>query len=372
MYFLVVVCGLILFCSGTCADRVCADETCADGSPEELDAGEDGAGTGGYSGGWLTDQHASWANAFVAQQRIYWEPCGCDDHDTSAEHVRGVLGCRNELNLEADSRIEIPSLVNGIEGFSSVALNKTFALFSLQDEVIPGLRTVMNLVTPGEQKRIAAELEQFDFALYGGKHCAEFGYNFSLYNGTCPTDFIPPLANEIGNRLVDRGLLQDPSDHVLANRYQPGEGIHPHVDDDYFYDGIASVSLLSGAVVRFSVHPTGRYFADPANEARLRELSLPDAPTCIAAYFPAGSAFVLHGEARYGWVHEIADRPVDSVPYLPAVSKSDLSVNVDGDVAIRTLHPRHLRYAVTYRRVRGDVAADQWAGTFAEDHYPLL
>ena len=41
-------------------------------------------------------------------------------------------------------------------------------------------------------------------------------------------------------------------DQLIANKYEPGEGLTPHVDLMRFQDGIAIVSLQSAAVLSFS------------------------------------------------------------------------------------------------------------------------
>ena len=41
-------------------------------------------------------------------------------------------------------------------------------------------------------------------------------------------------------------------DQMVLNRYQPGEGIRPHVDLLRFEDGMAIVSLGSAAVMTFT------------------------------------------------------------------------------------------------------------------------
>lgn len=41
-------------------------------------------------------------------------------------------------------------------------------------------------------------------------------------------------------------------DQLIANKYEPGEGLKPHVDLMRFQDGIAIISLQAAAVLRFS------------------------------------------------------------------------------------------------------------------------
>lgn len=47
-----------------------------------------------------------------------------------------------------------------------------------------------------------------------------------------------------------------PRNHILINEYLPGQGIMPHHDGDLFFPNIATISLGSHTVLRFS-EPTG-------------------------------------------------------------------------------------------------------------------
>ncbi|CAL1700012.1 unnamed protein product [Somion occarium] len=105
---------------------------------------------------------------------------------------------------------------------------------------------------------------------------------------------------------------------VIINHYLPGEGITPHVDLlDRFGDGIIGVSLGSGCVMRFR---------------KVRGTTVPDyhdraggtgdgdggdvkgaAEDVEDVYLPPGSVYVMSGEARYRWTHEIEGRKADLI-----------------------------------------------------------
>ncbi|KAG2563921.1 alkylated DNA repair protein ALKBH8 homolog isoform X1 [Panicum virgatum] len=93
-------------------------------------------------------------------------------------------------------------------------------------------------------------------------------------------------------------------DQMIANRYNPGEGICAHVDLMRFDDGIAIVSLESACVMHFSqAEPTG---------TALDTLHLKKGdgePTKIPVYLNPGSLVVMSGDARYLWKHEINRKP---------------------------------------------------------------
>jgi alkylated DNA repair dioxygenase AlkB len=101
---------------------------------------------------------------------------------------------------------------------------------------------------------------------------------------------LPAWARDLAVRLWRDGLLPSVPDQLVANGYRPGEGIFAHVDQAVFGDTIASVSLGSTCVMRFS----------KSEAERTEELLL-----------EPQSALILSGEARWAWKHEIPARTVD-------------------------------------------------------------
>ncbi|RAL54171.1 hypothetical protein DM860_004642 [Cuscuta australis] len=89
-------------------------------------------------------------------------------------------------------------------------------------------------------------------------------------------------------------------DQLIANVYQPGEGICAHIDLMKFEDGIAIVSLESSCVMHFS-------------RAESEEVCLGDnelhgsrsPSTKVPVLLTPGSMALMWGEARYIWKHEI-------------------------------------------------------------------
>ncbi|KAK0207090.1 hypothetical protein DFS33DRAFT_643283 [Desarmillaria ectypa] len=80
---------------------------------------------------------------------------------------------------------------------------------------------------------------------------------------------------------------------AIINRYDPGEGITPHVDLlKRFGDGIVGVSFGSGCVMQFASGSK-----DQAYEV----------------YLPERSIIVMSGDARYKWSHGIGKKTVDYV-----------------------------------------------------------
>uniref|UniRef100_M1AT61 Fe2OG dioxygenase domain-containing protein n=1 Tax=Solanum tuberosum TaxID=4113 RepID=M1AT61_SOLTU len=85
-------------------------------------------------------------------------------------------------------------------------------------------------------------------------------------------------------------------DQLIANKYQPGEGICPHVDLMRFEDGIAIVSLESSCVMHFS-------------RVENETCSAQDPPHKTPVLLTPGCLILMWGEARYLWKHEINRKP---------------------------------------------------------------
>jgi hypothetical protein len=99
---------------------------------------------------------------------------------------------------------------------------------------------------------------------------------------------------------------------AIVNRYEPGDGISPHVDLlGRYADGIVGVSLGSSCSMVF---------------ARGEEKH--------AVFLPPGSAIVLTGEARYDWTHGIERR------------FEDLVQGEEGDMQVKK---RETRISITFR-----------------------
>ncbi|GAB4855028.1 hypothetical protein Ancab_023614 [Ancistrocladus abbreviatus] len=82
-------------------------------------------------------------------------------------------------------------------------------------------------------------------------------------------------------------------DQLIANVYQPGEGICAHVDLMRFEDGIAIISLESSCVMHFSL--------EDGEEVPPRAK--------LPVYLTPGSLLIMWGDARYRWKHEINRKP---------------------------------------------------------------
>jgi len=121
-------------------------------------------------------------------------------------------------------------------------------------------------------------------------------YNYSsgikkeLIKSSIPIpDFLQPL-NQIAKDLTGISF-----DQCLVNEYLPGQGISRHIDkSDLFGGTVACFSVGSSAIIQFR-HPSTE--------------------ECIDVAIPENSLYVMQGEARYVWTHEMPARLRDGTKY---------------------------------------------------------
>jgi cyclophilin family peptidyl-prolyl cis-trans isomerase/alkylated DNA repair dioxygenase AlkB len=183
----------------------------------------------------------------------------------------------------------------------------------LGTDPIPGLVTLTSLLSANEQRGHLELLSRFEYFDYAGEHrtgkCSrctvlqhgmpvprcnmmccvagkdvqEHGAKGSFYIEKPTTTVMPPLLAKTASRLVELGLVRVVPDYVLVNKYEAGHGIHPHVDDSYYDDGICGVTLGHGAVLDF--------------------FHVDDETKCYSTLLPPGAVFCMQRHARYKWKH---------------------------------------------------------------------
>lgn len=159
---------------------------------------------------------------------------------------------------------------------------------------IAGLRYGEELISEAEEevlieRLIATDLSPFRFhGWVGNRKTRSFGWRYDFDDASfAPTEAIPgwllPLRETAA---AFAGIEPDEFVHVLVARYDPRAGIGWHRDRDVF-EQVVGFSLAAFAILRFRRRRPGGF--DRAN--------LDVAPR---------SAYLLSGEARWGWEHSIA------------------------------------------------------------------
>lgn len=138
---------------------------------------------------------------------------------------------------------------------------------------------------------------------------------------------LPPLIAHIAERVhAAVGPDTPPFDQVTLQEYLPAAGIPPHIDTVWaFGDVLASVSLLSGCVMRF--RPVFGVVANPDAYADL--------------WMPPRSLLLMTGSARYSHTHSIPARKHDVVDgvAVPRARRLSLSLRqMTGQMPPRLVH----------------------------------
>ncbi len=157
---------------------------------------------------------------------------------------------------------------------------------------IPGLQYVPDYLDRAAHESLltAADLDPWLMSVDHGVQV--YSYRYSHANRAAyRIGELPPWVSDLAVRLCCDGLLPKVPDQMVANDYRPGSGIFAHIDQPVFGDVVASVSLGSTCVMRFSHFESGR-----SEEFQLEPRSV----------------LVLSGDARWAWQHEIPARAIDT------------------------------------------------------------
>ena len=182
---------------------------------------------------------------------------------------------------------------------------------------IPGLRVILDAVSVAEERAALAEIARDRGVPASNIHRAtQWGWRFSTWGRVPPMSLadrlapVPRWLRAVGAALeaadAPRALLP-PTDqwgagvaHALLNEYEPGDGVTAHTDDVAFWTSwVLGLSLGADVTMRFHPPPPEDDDAPPAGPIDVR--------------LPARSVYVLTGDARWRWSHEIERATHDEV-----------------------------------------------------------
>jgi alkylated DNA repair dioxygenase AlkB len=156
---------------------------------------------------------------------------------------------------------------------------------------IAGLQYVAGYIAAETQDLLLAAVDAHPWQTSVDHGVQVYGYHYNHRKREAyPIGGLPLWARELAVRLWRDGLIPDVPNQMVANDYPAGSGIFSHIDQAEFGETIASVSLGSTCIMRFSDTRSERV------EERLLEPQ---------------SVLVLSGEARWQWKHAIPARAVD-------------------------------------------------------------
>lgn len=165
------------------------------------------------------------------------------------------------------------------------------------DEWPDGLTYLENYIPEEDSDRLVQEIDAAPWRTDLKRRVQHYGYRYDYKARQARReDYLGPLPDlfqHLAERLTSEGHFQAVPDQVIVNEYQPGQGISAHIDcQPCFGETIASLSLLSTCVMRFSSQRSSRH---------IDLLLQPD------------SLLVMAGQARHEWTHAIPARKTDLI-----------------------------------------------------------
>lgn len=182
------------------------------------------------------------------------------------------------------------------------------------ETAVPGLYLYPNFIEEAVEEQLLTEIDSQIWIVDYLRRLQYYGYRNELEK---PYDLIkfpvamPPLIEQLSQKIVAQGIVLIQPDQVIINEYVPGEGIKPHKDRAYYENQICGVNLGSSCIMRF-----------------IRGANL----EVIDVEIPRRSLYVMQDDARKKWKHGIPPRKKDVV---------------QGHV-----QHRERRVSITYRKVK--------------------
>src|SRR5262245_27453033 len=120
-------------------------------------------------------------------------------------------------------------------------------------EPIPGLRYQPDYLESAVHDRVLAVVDEEPWLMSVDHRVQIYGYGYGhAKRAAHRVRGLPEWAHELATQLCRDGIVPDLPDQLVVNDYAPGTGIFPHVDQDVFGDTVASLSLGSSCVMRFT------------------------------------------------------------------------------------------------------------------------
>jgi len=179
---------------------------------------------------------------------------------------------------------------------------------------IPGFSIYPDFISEAQEQQLIDEIDAQPWMVDYSRRLQYYGFRNELeapYSLIGIPLSIPPAIHELAETIYAEKQLDYNPDQVIINEYQPGEGIRPHKDRNYYENQICGINLASGCVMRFS----------NANHQEVFDIEL-----------PRHSLYIMQDDARKKWNHSIPPR------------KKDL---ING-----AIQHRGRRLSITYRKVK--------------------
>lgn len=178
--------------------------------------------------------------------------------------------------------------------------------------MIPGLTYSPHALTEAQEHALLQELDQAEWVHLTDSpnscRVQHYGYRYDYKRRTVtePTTPIPAHWADLFCVIHSQQDQKDSWNQVMINEYLPGQGISAHIDSLAYGEVIRCYSLGSGATMRFT-HADGTR----------RDL-----------YVEPRSVYVMTGEARYQWKHEMIARKSDVVDGVKQARQRRISITL--------------------------------------------
>jgi alkylated DNA repair protein alkB family protein 8 len=180
------------------------------------------------------------------------------------------------------------------------------------ETTLPGFILHRDFISSSLEDQLVKEIDDQKWVVDYDRRLQYYGYRNELEKPYDLVEFpvpMPPLIKQLSEQIVNREILLNQPDQVIINEYEPGQGIRPHKDRNYFDNQICGINLGSGCIMRF-IKGSG----------------------VVDIEVPRRSLYVMQDEVRYKWKHAIPPR------------KKDI---ING-----TVQHRERRWSITYRKVK--------------------
>lgn len=160
--------------------------------------------------------------------------------------------------------------------------------------MIPGLTIIENFITEDEETALLNQLDKQPWSKDISRKTQHYGRKYdystrSLKDAPAVPDFLASLGQKITavNDIKNNNINFD---QVIVNRYEPGEGIAPHVDHQRLFGPIVtSISLQDDVVMDFN------------NVGDVDNINI----THVAMPLKRRSLLIMRDAARYKYTHGI-------------------------------------------------------------------
>lgn len=133
-----------------------------------------------------------------------------------------------------------------------------------------------NALTHEQERQLIEFIDSQIWSTELTRRVQHYGYTYNYKNGAVSkTTPIPPEWITLFNITEDKCC-------IIVNEYLPGQGISPHIDSLKFREKIICYSLGSAINIQFALnYKYKNYYVQPR------------------------SYYIMHGDSRYKWTHEI-------------------------------------------------------------------